>query len=161
MRIPHLAVMLVAIAFPLLASAQDESAQVQNIRAKEEILLSRIMIDKRAVYTQAMQFTDEESRSFWPIYDEYEARVKKIDDRFILLVNDYATKILTMSDADAKQMLAEKMKIDRARMDLQQTYTKKVARAVPAVKALRFAQIESRIDNELMHQVMLLVPIVP
>jgi hypothetical protein len=131
------------------------------MRADEQIILSQIMTDKRAVYVQALQLTDDESRAFWPVYDEYEARVKKIDDRFIRLVNDYAAKYSTMTDADAQQMLDAKMKLDRDRMDLQQAYTRKIARAVPAIKALRYAQVESRIDNELQRKVMRLVPIVP
>ncbi|HET7203666.1 MAG TPA: hypothetical protein VFI92_09910 [Steroidobacteraceae bacterium] len=161
MRISPLAVAFVAFACPLLAGAQDERAEFQSVRVDEQIILSQIMTDKRAVYAQAMQLTDEESRAFWPVYDEYEARVKKIDDRFIRLVNDYATKYSTMTDADAGQMLAAKMKLDRERMDLQQAYTRKIAKAVPAMKALRYAQLESRIDNELQSKVMRLVPIVP
>jgi aminopeptidase N len=161
MRISPLAVALAAFACPLLATAQDERAQVQSMRADEQIILSQIMTDKRAVYVQALQLTDDESRAFWPVYDEYEARVKKIDDRFIRLVNDYAAKYSTMTDADAQQMLDAKMKLDRDRMDLQQAYTRKIARAVPAIKALRYAQVESRIDNELQRKVMRLVPIVP
>ena len=161
MRILPLAVALVAVACPLLASAQDESPQVLSVRTDEQIILSQIMTEKRAVYAQAMQVTDVESRAFWPVYDEYEAKVKRIDDRFIQLVNDYAAKYSTMTDADAQQMLAAKMKIDRERMDLQQAYTKKIAKVVPAIKALRYAQIESRIDNELQRKVMLLVPLAP
>jgi hypothetical protein len=154
-------VALVAVAWPLLASAQDATAPVQSVRADEQIILSRIMTDKRAVYAQGMQLTDEESRAFWPVYDEYEVKVKKIDDRFVQLVNDFAAKYSTMTDDDARQMLATKMKIDRERMDLQQAYTKKVAKAVPAIKALRYAQLESRIDNELEREVMQLIPLAP
>jgi hypothetical protein len=161
MRISPHAVALVAIVFPLLASAQNESATVQSIHVNEQIILSQIMTDKRAVYVQAMQLTDDESRAFWPVYDEYEAKVKKIDDRFIQLVDDYAAKYSTMTDADAQQMLVSKMKLDRERMDLQQAYTKKIAKAVPAIKALRFAQVEWRIDNELEREVMQLVPLAP
>jgi hypothetical protein len=161
MRILTLAVALVATACPLLASAQDESAQVESVRADEQIILSQIMTDKRAVYTQALRLTDDESRAFWPVYDEYEAKVKKVDDRFIQLINDFASKYTTMTDADAQQMLSAKMKIDRERMDLQQAYTKKIAKALPAIKALRYAQVETRIDNELQRKVMELVPIVP
>ena len=149
------------IAVPPLASAQDESMQVQSIRADEQIILSQIMVDKRAVFAPAMQLTDEESRAFWPVYDEYEAEVKKIDDRFIQLVDDYAAKYSTMTDADARQMLAAKMKLDSQRMNLQQAYTKKIAKAVPAIKALRYAQVESRIDNELQRKVMQLMPLAP
>jgi hypothetical protein len=161
MRTSSLAVALVAIACPLLASARDESVQVQSTRADEQIILGQIMSDKRAVYAQALQLTDAESRAFWPVYDEYEARVKKIDDRFVRLVNDYAAKYSTMTDADAGQMLAARMKIDRERLDLQQSYTRKIGKVLPAIKALRYAQVESRIDNELQRKVMLLVPIVP
>ena len=66
-----------------------------------------------------------------------------------------------MTDADAKQMLSAKMKLDRERIDLQQEYTKKIAKVLPAIKALRYAQVESRIDNELQRKVMQLVPLVP
>jgi len=161
MRIAPLAAALVAIAFPLLACAQDEGVQIQSTRVDEQIILSQIMTHKRAIYAQVMQLTDEESRAFWPVYDAYEAKLKKIDDRFIRLVNDYAAKYSIMTDADAKPMLAAKMKLDRERMDLQQAYTRKIAKAVPAIKALRYAQVESRIDNELQRKVMLLIPIVP
>lgn len=161
MKISPLAVAIVAIAFPLLASAQDESAQVRSTGVDDQIILSQIRTDKRAVYAQAMQLTDEESRAFWPVYDEYEAKLKKIDDRFIQLVNDYAAKYSTMTDADAQQMLVAKMKLDRERMDLQQAYTKKIAKVVPAIKGLRYAQVESRIDNELQREVMLLIPLAP
>ena len=161
MRISTLAVALVAFACPLPASAQDEGVEAQSMRADEQIILGEIMSDKRTAYAQAMQLTDEESRAFWPVYDEYEAKVKKIDDRFVRLVNDYAAKYSAMTDADARQMLAAKMKIDRERMDLQQAYTRKIAKALPAIKALRYAQVESRIDNDLQHKVMQVVPIVP
>ena len=150
-----------ALALALLATPAVLPVQAQGLVADEQIILKQIMTDKRAVYSQAMKLTDEESRTFWSVYDEYEAEVKKVDDRFIRLVNDYAAKYSTMTDADARQMLAAKMKIDRERLDLQQAYTKKIARAVPAIKGLRYAQVESRIDNELQRKVMQLIPLVP
>jgi hypothetical protein len=151
---------LLAAACPLGASAQDAGAELPSVRADEQIILSQIMTDKRAVYARALQLTDDESRAFWPVYDEYEAGVKKIDDRFVRLVDQYAEKYSTMTDANARQMLDAKLDIDRDRMDLQHVYTRKIARALPAIKALRYAQVESRIDNELQRKVMQLVPIV-
>lgn len=161
MRITSLAVALAVIAFPPFAGAQDPGVQVTSARAAEQMLLSQVMTNKRAIYAQSMELTDEESRAFWQVYDEYEARLKEIDDRFIRLVNDYAGKYLTMTDADAQRMLAEKMKLDKERMGVQQAYTKKIAKAVPALKALRFAQVESRIDNELQREVLQLIPLAP
>jgi hypothetical protein len=57
---------------------------------------------------------------FWPVYDEYEAKVRGVDDRLIRPIDDYAAKYSTMTEPDAQQMLADKMKVDRERMDLQQ-----------------------------------------
>ena len=161
MKMPSLCVALIAFAFPSFAGAWDESEQVLSIRAEEQIILARIMADKRSVYAQALRLEDEESRAFWMIYDEYESKVKKIDDRLIRLIDDYAARYSTLTDVDAQQMLSAKMRIDRERMDLQHAYTRKIARALSAIKALRYAQVESRIDNELQRKVMLRVPLVP
>ena len=161
MKIARLAAALVAITFPLFAIAQNHSEAVQSIHVDEQIILGEIMTGKRAVYVRALQFTDEESRAFWPVYDDYEARIKKIDNRLVRLIDDYAAKYPNLTEADAQQMLAAKLKIDWERMALQQEYTRKIARTLPASKALRYAQVESRIDNELQRKVMLLVPLVP
>lgn len=159
MKLSFFAAALIAMAFPVLASSQDVSVQVQSIRTDEQIILGQIMTDKRAVYSRVMQLSDEESRVFWPAYDEYEAKVKKIDDRFIRLIDDYAEKYAAMTNDDAQQMLVAKMEIDRERLALQQAYTRKIARLLPAIKVLRYAQVESSIDNELQRRVMQIVPI--
>ena len=157
MRIASLAATLVVLtASPFVVHAQQDS----SVRADEQIILKQVMTDKRAVYTQALKLTDDESRKFWPVYDEYEAKIKKLDDRFLDLVNDFANKYSTMTDADATQMLQTKMKIERERMDLKQTYTKKVAKVLPPTKALRYAQVETRIDNELRRNVYNMIPLV-
>ena len=157
MRIATLtAALFVLIASPCVAHAQQDS----SMRADEQIILKQVQTDKRAVYAGTLRLNDDESRKFWPIYDDYEAKVKKLDDRFLQLVNDFAARYSTMTDTDAKQMLETKMKIERERMDLKQSYTRKVAKVLPPIKALRYAQVETRIDNELRRNVYGLIPLV-
>ncbi len=62
-------------------------------------------------------------KAFWPVYDEYEAQLKKIDDRYMAMINDYATKYDTLTDAEATQMLKERLAIDRKRVELKIKYT--------------------------------------
>ena len=119
----------------------------QSVKADEQIILKQVMTDKRAVYAQNLQLTDAESHAFWPIYDEYEGKAKKLNDEFLALVDDYAAKFGAMTDADATAMLKKKMQIEKDREALKQAYTKKVAKVLPPVKALRYAQIETRLDN--------------
>jgi len=155
MKIALVAVALAAIAVPVMSHAQA----TQSVKTDEQILYKQVMTDKRAVFAQNLQLTDSESRAFWPIYDEYEAKVKKVDDQFIALVDDYAAKFGTITDADATAMLKKKMDLEKEREALKQTYTKKVAKALPPIKALRYAQVETRVNNAIRNDVYTLIPI--
>jgi hypothetical protein len=153
MKIASLAVALAVAAFPVVTHAQT------GVKADEQIILKQVMTDKRAVYAQNLQLTDAESRAFWPIYDEYEGKAKKLNDEFLKLVDDYAAKFGSITDEDAAAMLKTKMRIEKDREALKQTYTKKVAKVLPPVKALRYAQIETRLDNMLRREVYGMIPL--
>ena len=56
-------------------------------------------------------------------------------------------------------MLKKKMQIEKDREDLKQKYTKKVAKVLPPVKALRYAQIETRLENMIRRDVYGLIPL--
>jgi polyhydroxyalkanoate synthesis regulator phasin len=153
MKLLPLAALAAIMALPQLALSQE------SLRADEQVLLKQVMTDRRAVYAANLGLTDSESRAFWPIYDEYEAKVKKVNDRFLDLVNRYVEKYDTLTDEQAKKMLDEKMAIEKERMDLKQSYTKKIEKVLPAKKALRYAQIETRVDNMLRRDVYALIPL--
>lgn len=143
----------------MLAATPQLAVSQEGIKADEQILLQQVMTDRRAVYAANLGLTDSESRAFWPIYDEYEAKVKKLNDRFLDLLNRYVNDYEKLTDSEAAGMLKEKMSIEKERMDLKQAYTKKVAKVLPAKKALRYAQIETRIDNMLRRDVYGLIPL--
>ena len=150
-----------ALALALAASTTAVVAGAQDLGLvpDEQVLLKQVMTDKRSVYAASLELTDSESRAFWPVYDEYEAKVKKLDDRFLDLVNRFAAEYDSLSDVAAADMLKEKMAIERERMDLKQTYTRKIAKTLPAKKALRYAQVETRIENMLRRDVYGLIPL--
>ena len=158
MRLVPLAFALFVTSLPLASSAQD-SAPDTVPTVDEQILLNKVMNDKRSVYAHNLNMTEAESKVFWPIYDEYEARVKKLDDRFIALVNEFAEKYDALTDKDAKSMLDEKMSIEAKRMALKQEYTRKVEHVLPPVKALRYSQLETRIEILVRRNVYGLIPL--
>jgi hypothetical protein len=154
MKLAPLALALIVTALPLASPAQ-----AQGVAADEQVVLKQVLNDKRAVFANNLGLEDSESRAFWPIYDEYEAKSKKLNDRFLALLNDYANKYDTLTDADAAAMLKEKMAIEKDHAALKQTYTKKVAKVLPAKKALRYAQIETRIEIMLRSQTFGIIPL--
>ncbi len=160
MRIVPLAIACAAIAFPLLAQAQAQApATAQSTAADEQIVLRQVMTDKRAVYARNLGLSESESRAFWPLYDEYEAAAKKLDDRFLNNLNSFAEKYDTLSDTDATAVLKEKMAIEKDRMALKQKYTAKIAKVLPPKKALRYAQIETRVETMVRSNVYSLIPL--
>lgn len=154
MRFAPLAIALLTAFAPLASPAQD-----LDLATDEQILLRQVMTDRRAVYAKNLGLTETESKSFWPVYDEYEGRAKPLDDRLLALVNEFAAKYQALSDADATAMLKEKMAIEKERATLKQVYTKKVAKILPPVKALRYAQLETRIEMMVRRDVYTLIPL--
>jgi hypothetical protein len=153
MKLGPLLLALAVTAFPTLSLAQAGTA------TDEQILLRQLMTDKKAVYAKNLDLTSAEAEKFWPIYDEYEVKVKKLDDRFLANLNRFAEKYDSLSEADAAEVLKEKMAIEKERMALKQDYTKKVAKALPPKKALRYAQLETRIENMVRRDVYSLIPL--
>jgi hypothetical protein len=154
MRFGPLAIALLVTAVSPIVQAQDT-----GLASDEQILIKQVNTDKKAVYAANLGLTEEESARFWPIYDEYEAKVKPLQDRLVANINNFAEKYDTLSDADAAVILKEKMAIEKEREELKQKYTKKVEKALPGKKALRYAQLETRIQILIARDVYGLLPL--
>jgi hypothetical protein len=154
MRFGPLAIALLVTAFTPLVQAQD-----MGLASDEQILIKQVNTDKKAVYAANLGLTEEESARFWPIYDQYEAKVKPLQDRLVANINNFAEKYDTLSDADATAILKEKMAIEKERDALKQEYTKKIEKVLPGKKALRYAQLETRIQILIARDVYGLLPL--
>jgi hypothetical protein len=154
MKLASLALALIVAASPLASFAQDVTTS-----ADDQILLKQVQTNKRGIYADYLKMTDAESKAFWPVYDDYEAQLKKVDDRFMAMINDYASKYDTLTDAQAAGMLKERLALERKRVDLKVKYTDRIAKVLPGKKALRFAQLEARIDNLMRRNLYSIIPL--
>jgi hypothetical protein len=154
MRIAPFALALLVTAFPLAAQATDAPPD-----ADEQVLLKQVQSDRRAVYAQNLGLSDAESTKFWPIYDEYERERQKLEERYISMVNDFAAKYDTLTDAEGAKILDERLRIEKKQLELRDEYTRKIAKVLPGKKALRYAQLESRIMNLTRRNLYSLIPL--
>jgi len=154
MRFGPLALALLVTALPTLVLAQDA-----GLASDEQILLKQINTNKKAVYAENLGLTEQESAKFWPIYDEYEAKQKPLQDRFLANLNNFAEKYDTLTDEEAAAILKEKMAIEKEGAALKQKYTAKIAKELPPKKALRYAQLETRVQNLVTRNVYSLIPL--
>jgi hypothetical protein len=109
-----------------------------------------------------MQLTDAETKAFWPIYDAYQNDLKAINERLGNAILAYADayKAGPISDATAKKFIDEAIAIDDAEAKLRKDYAAKLTAAIPAAKAARYLQIESKIRAAIRYEMAAAIPLV-
>ena len=88
------------------AMAQDKPAD------NMEIVKEKIRSDKKLFIATNMQLTETEAKTFWPVYESYQAEIDKLRDREIKLIEKFAASYETMSDDVAKKLLDDSLSID-------------------------------------------------
>ena len=121
-------------------------ASAQSDQDLIEIVRSVVTADRKAVVVAAMELTDTEAKGFWPLYREYRAAMDKITDDRMKLVLNYAKLYPNVPEEQAKQMLHTYTSLEQKQVDKRNAYLKKFSKVLPAAKALRFAQVETRLD---------------
>jgi hypothetical protein len=109
-----------------------------------------------------MNMPDTEATAFWPIYDAYQNDLKAINQRLGNAILAYADayKAGPISDATAKKFLDEAIAIDDAEAKLRKDYAAKLTAAIPAAKAARYLQIESKIRAAIRYELAANIPLV-
>jgi hypothetical protein len=139
------------------AYAQSTSADMDM-----QILRDKLKADKKVIVASNMQLTDAEANAFWPIYDAYQNDLKAINARLgngILAYAD-AYKAGPISDGAAKTFLDEALAIEDAEVKLRKDYAAKLTAAIPAAKAARYLQIESKIRAVIRYELAANIPLV-
>jgi hypothetical protein len=150
------------IAFTALAAfgvADAALAQTTNVKDDTELLISQIQTDKRAVVLSAMQLTDAEVAAFTPIYDKYQADMKKQFEGAVEMLNKFAANYGSMTDDAAKDIMKDWFKLRDARNDTMEKYAKQMGRALPPTKVLQWVQIENKLNALLDAQAAAVIPV--
>ena len=134
---------------PTAVSAQAYSESVAR-KVTEDLNLTRevIQIKRKAIVALNMGLTDYEAKAFWPVYDEYWVEMKKLGDRDVALISDFAKNYVyeSMTNQKAKEMHQEWLSIKKDTVKLQEKYAKKFRKVLPEKKVLRYFQIENKLD---------------
>src|SRR6266481_10205722 len=144
-----------------MLTVQVRHASAQTDQDMIEVARSVVAADRKAVVVAAMQLTEKEGTAFWPLYEEYRNEMSKITDDRIKLIRDYAKLYPTVPDEQAKQMLDTYTRLQRKQVDKRAAYLKSFAKILPPAKALRFAQVETRLDLVYQLQLAAAVPLTP
>ena len=146
-------------ALAALGAAEASLAQAVNTRDQNELIISQIQTDKRAVVLSAPQLTDTQVAAFTPIYDEYQREMKGVMTRGSDVINKFAANYGSMTDDAAKGIMKDFFKVRNERNALVEEYAKKFGRVLPATKVLQWVQVENKLNTLLDAEAASIIPL--
>jgi hypothetical protein len=146
--------LLFAVAFSVTTFAQsttkDDVDIVQSVYGKS----------KSELVSQYMALSGVQATEFTKVYDAYELERKKLGQEKIQLINQYATDYATLTDAKADLITKGALKNNAAYDKLYSSYYEKAKKAVGAINATKFIQLEIYLQTEIRSSIQNAIPFV-
>jgi len=134
------------LALALVSTPVRAEEKMDKASSNMEILREKIKADKKLVVAANMDLTDAEAKAFWPLYQEYQSKLAKINERIGKLIVEYAQNYQSMTNEIAKKLMKESMAVEKERLTLKESLMPKFQKALPAIKVARYYQIENKIQ---------------
>lgn len=116
--------------------------------------------ERKLVIAGELFLTPDESKAFWPVYNEYEAAAKNIGDEKIRLISEYADNFDKMTSEQAERLLEESLDVNKKHLKLRRSYIKKFKKVLPVIKVVRLYQIDSKLNAALDYQLASTIPLI-
>ena len=110
-----------------------------------DTLRQQVKTDERGLVARSLELTATEAKQFWPLYDRYHRDLDRVIGRQNRAIIDYIQAESTMTNANAKRIAAEMLKADADELRLRDKQLRKTLAVLPATKAVRYIQLETRI----------------
>jgi sulfite reductase alpha subunit-like flavoprotein len=118
----------------------------QNVDDFVQLLKSDVQSQKIQIITQVMNFTDEQSEIFWPIYNEFSNELSKLGDKRVANIKDFAANYDSLTDKKADQLINNAFDFQSDRLSLNKKYYNKFAKALTPTVAAKYMQLEYEIQ---------------
>ena len=132
-RIILLALLLTIM--PLAAFAQDADD------LKKQIILDQ----KKLNIMENVSFSDDEAKSFWPIYGNYQEQLFALDVMRSRVLSYYVTNYKSLTDQQATDIMDNMFELADNRQIVLKKFTLDLEEVLPAKKVFRYLQVEHNI----------------
>jgi hypothetical protein len=110
-----------------------------------EVLREKVRTDKKLLVATALELTEAEGKSFWPVYNAYQSDMIAHYDRIFRLIGTFAKSYETMTDETAGKLLDEFLGLETAHAGMLRSYAPRFRRVLPARKVAQLYQIENKV----------------
>jgi hypothetical protein len=126
-------------------SKVEADAQRQNVQAYIELLRENVGQQKDEIMGVVMLLSAEDAKKFWPIYNEYDAQLAKLNGQRLENIQEYARNYNQLTDAKADELIQKSVAYQKQRLELLLATYDKVKQVLGGVTAARFAQVENQL----------------
>ena len=138
---PIVLTLAVFIAAPAFAQSAADT--------KMEILMEKVKADKKLLVASNMDLTEAEAKAFWPLYDQYQKELDKLNQTLGNTIKEYADAFNKgpVENNTAKKLLNEALTVQESEVKLRRTYADRVSKVLSWSKAARYIQIETKVRS--------------
>jgi preprotein translocase subunit SecA len=129
-------------AFSLVAFAQPRRGQ-QGEQAKEKIEAYKI-----AFFTEKLQLTPEESKTFWPLFNQFENERDALREKFDL----DGKRFELMSDKEVEDAIAKHIDAEEQMVKLRRDYVQRFKQVLPIRKVALLQRIDQEFKRHLLEE---------
>jgi hypothetical protein len=137
----------------------NDQTKALNLSAYAELLRGDIRVQKIAIITEVMGFSEAEDKAFWPVYRDYDAEMAKLGDERVALIADYAKHFDSLTDEVADKLARQAIDLEARRQAAKGKFYDKLRSAVGPRTALRALQVEHQLQLLIDLQIAAALPI--
>lgn len=133
--------LLIGIVFSLSLSQSQEPGQSDRVRQA-----------KVKFFNEKLELTPQESKLFWPVYNDYQSRKNRLANERRNIMRFYVENGDNMSEKEISESLDRYIEIEIEETELLSTYNDKFKTILPESKVIKIYFVEVQFRNFLLKQ---------
>jgi hypothetical protein len=130
----------------LVASQVEASPEDFGMQSYEEVLRADLRAKHAEVIGKAMGLSGKEAEAFWPIFEDYQKDLKKLNDEKLNILKEYYRIYENLTEEKAYELAERVLDYEAGRVKLKRYYFKKFSKALSPKTAAKFFQVENQIQ---------------
>jgi hypothetical protein len=120
-------------------------AREKNIQEYIELLFDDVRPQNAQILGAVMQLDADQAKKFWPVYDEYQGELTKLNKTRIANIEEYAGNYNQMTESKADELIRNGLDYRKQCAELLAKYYDRVKAVLGPTEAARFVQVEDQL----------------
>ena len=143
----------IVLALPVAANASHNSTEV-------EAILLELEANRKMLVEENMSLTAERWAGFWNVYADYRAEIIIHEEEGLSLLQEFRDHFDGLTDERAAAILTAYFALEQKTLTIRSSYVDKFTQVISQKQALRFYQIENKIDAIIQADISSVTPLV-